>query len=156
MIIKWILLGLLGIFLVGFIMSLINIYLEKLFWRIGKWYLALVLLIALAGCFYFMYYSDDATLELKQGIIFVVIEFVCYYIMFPNLDDETHYQTEVYVDFWDDVRTRTKEVFTPGWLSKLGAILACTGITVVLFFLAIPPLVVLGIQAIFAAYLLWH
>ena len=79
MIIKWILLGLLAIFVVGFVMSLINIYLEKMYWKLGKKYILIVILLAVIGCFYFMYYSEDREIDLKPGVIFVVIEFICYY-----------------------------------------------------------------------------
>ena len=156
MIIKWILLGLLVLLVLIWIMNIVNIFLERLFWKIGKWYMLIALLVALGGCLYFKGFVMSEELELKNGLIFGGLEFICYYLVFPNLDDESHYEREIYIDFWDDVKTRTKEVFTPGWLSKLGGILGCLFVTILLFLIPWSPFIVFGIQAIFIIYMLWH
>ena len=156
MIIKWILLGLLALFVLIWIMNIVNIFLEKLYWRIGKWYILIALLFALAGCFYYKECLVDTEIGVTNGLIFGALEFICFYLVFPNLDDESHYEREIYIDFWDDVKTRTTEAFTPGWLAKLGGILGCIFISMLLFIIPWSPFIVFGIQAIFIIYVLWH
>lgn len=156
MIFKWIILGLIALLLLVWIMNIANIFLEKLMYKIGKWYVVIVLLLALSGCLYFNYCIVDIDdIGVTTGIIFGVIEFVCFYMMFPNLDDESHYEREIYRDFWDDIKVRTKEVFTPGWLSKIGGVLGCLFISALLFCIPWSPFIVFGIQAIVIVYTLW-
>ena len=157
MIFKWIILGLIALFLLAWIMNIANIFLEKLMYKIGKWYMVIVLALALAGCLYFNYCVVDIDdIGVTNGIIFGVIEFVCFYLVFPNIDDESHYEREIYTDFWDDVRVRTKEVFTPGWLSKLGGVFGCLFVSTLLFWIPWSPFIVFGIQAVFIIYVLWQ